>query len=134
MAEENPSIVHHISIGTNNFDAASQFYDKVMATLGGKRVFEFPGAVAYGKQFPEFWLQVPIDGSPAASANGVHFCFIAPSKEAVDAFYQAAIEAGGSGDGEPGLRPDYGADYYGAFVRDLDGHKIEAAIVPSGES
>lgn len=75
-------------------------------------------------------MQVPIDGSPAADSNGAHFCFIASSKEAVDAFYSAALEAGATGDGEPGLRPDYGADYYGAFVRDLDGHKIEAAIIP----
>jgi predicted lactoylglutathione lyase len=69
-------------------------------------------------------VQVPIDGSPAADSNGAHFCFIASSKEAVDAFYSAALEAGATGDGEPGLRPDYGAD------RDLDGHKIEAAIIP----
>ena len=52
----------------------------------------------------------------------------APTKEAVDAFYSAAVEAGGTGDGEPGPRPDYGPDYYGAFVRDLDGHKIEATL------
>lgn len=129
MADGISSIIHHVSLGTNNFAAATVFYDKVMATIGAKRIFDFPGAVAYGKQFPEFWVQKPADGQSADTANGVHFCFIASSKEAVNAFYSAAIEAGGKDDGEPGPRPDYGPDYYGAFVRDLDGHKIEAAVV-----
>ncbi len=128
MADEIPSIIHHASVGTNNFEAATAFYDKVMATIGAKRIFDFPGAVAYGKQFPEFWVQKPSDGQSATIANGVHFGFIASSKEVVDAFYGAAMEAGGKDDGEPGPRPDYGPDYYGAFVRDLDGHKIEATL------
>ena len=128
--DEIPSILHHVSIGTHDFAAAAAFYDKVMATIGSKRLFDFPGAAAYGKQYPEFWVQTPIDGKSAATANGVHFCFIAPSKEAVDAFYSAALEAGGTDDGKPGPRPGYGPDYYGAFVLDLDGHKIEAAVVP----
>ncbi len=130
MADDNPSIMHHISIGTNDFDRAVAFYDKVMATVGAKRVFEFPGAVAYGKQFPELWVQTPVDGAAATCGNGSHFGFIAASTEAVQAFYDAALAAGGSGDGEPGPRPDYGPDYFGCFVRDIDGHKIEAAIVP----
>lgn len=130
MADENPSIIHHISIGTNDFDRAIAFYDQVMATIGAKRVFEFPGAVAYGKEFPELWVQTPIDGATASCGNGSHFAFIAPSREAVQAFYDAALAAGGTSDGEPGPRPDYGPDYFGCFVRDLDGHKIEAAVVP----
>lgn len=130
MANDNPSIIHHLSIGTNDFDRAVAFYDQVMATIGARRVFEFPGAVAYGKQFPELWVQTPIDGAAATCGNGSHFGFIAPSRSAVQAFYDAALAAGATADGEPGPRPDYGPDYYGCFVRDLDGHKIEAAIVP----
>lgn len=130
MADDNPSIMHHVSIGTNDFDRAVAFYDKVLATIGARRVFEFPGAVAYGKEYPELWVQTPLDGAVASCGNGSHFGFIAPSREAVHAFYDAALEAGGSADGEPGPRPDYGPDYYGCFVRDVDGHKIEAAIVP----
>ncbi|MCZ6666024.1 MAG: VOC family protein [Gammaproteobacteria bacterium] len=130
MADEIPAIIHHVSIGTNNFDAAIVFYDTVLETIGAKRKMDFPGAVAYGKQFPEFWVQKPMDDSqPAAAANGVHFAFIAPSREDVEAFHAAALSNGGSDDGAPGPRPDYGPDYYGCFVRDLDGHKIEAAIV-----
>jgi catechol 2,3-dioxygenase-like lactoylglutathione lyase family enzyme len=124
---ESPSILSHISIGTNNFDAAIAFYDKVLPTLGCKRLEEFPDAVAYGKLFPEFWVQSPFDGQPASVGNGTHVGFIAPTKEAVHAFYDAAIAAGATDDGPPGPRPDYGDPYYGCYVRDLDGHKIEAA-------
>ena len=129
MADDTPSIVHHVSIGVTDHAASVAFYEKVLATIGAKKIFDFPNAVAFGKQFPEFWVQLPGDGQAAGTANGTHFAFIASSKDAVQAFYDAALEAGGSGDGEPGPRPDYGPDYYGCFVRDLDGHKIEAAIV-----
>ena len=132
MPDENPSILSHISIGTNDFERATAFYDRVLATLGCKRVLDFPGAVAYGKQFPEFWVQSPSDGQPAALANGSHVGFIATSKEEVQAFYDEAISAGARDDGGPGPRPDYGKDYYGCFVRDPDGHKIEAAMAGTG--
>lgn len=128
MPEDNPSIMSHVSIGTNDFDRAVAFYDKVLATLGCRRMEEFPGAVAYGKQFPEFWVQKPIDGYPAAAGNGTHFGFIATSREMVHAFHRAALESGASDHGAPGPRPHYGPQYYGCFVRDLDGHKIEAAF------
>ncbi|WP_137391155.1 VOC family protein [Rhodoligotrophos defluvii] len=125
---ENPSIMSHVSIGTNDFEKAVAFYDAVLATVGARRVMEHDGAVAYGKHFPEFWVQRPIDGRPAVVGNGTHFGFFAKSKAEVDAFYAAAIGAGAAPDGAPGPRPDYGEPYYGCFVRDLDGHKIEAAF------
>ena len=128
MADDIPSILSHISIGTNDFERAVGFYDKVLPTLGCKRIMEHPGAVAYGKQFPEFWVQIPIDGKSATTGNGTHFGFIAPTKEAVHAFHEAALAAGGEDDGAPGPRPLYGEPYYGCFVRDLDGQKVEAAF------
>ena len=126
MGSENPSIMSHVSIGTNNFDAAIAFYDLIMETIGAKRILEIPGAVAYGKTYPEFWVQVPHDDKAAQIANGIHFAFLASSKSAVEAFWNTAIQAGAEADGEPGPRPHYGEPYYGCFVRDLDGHKIEA--------
>jgi catechol 2,3-dioxygenase-like lactoylglutathione lyase family enzyme len=126
MTDSNPSMMSHVSIGTNEFDAAVKFYDRVLATIGARRIMEHPGAVAYGKQFPEFWVQTPIDGQPARVGNGTHFGFFADSRDAVDAFYREAVAAGARDDGAPGPRQDYGAAYYGCFVRDLDGHKIEA--------
>lgn len=128
MSAENPSILSHVSVGTNDFARAVAFYDQLLATLGCRRVLEFPNAVAYGRQFPEFWVQAPINGQPASLGNGTHFGFIAPSKQAVHAFHQAALAAGGSDDGAPGPRPLYGAPYYGCFVRDPDGHKVEASF------
>nr|WP_228060375.1 MULTISPECIES: VOC family protein [unclassified Coleofasciculus] len=78
--EDNPSILSHISIGTNDFERAIAFYDQILPTLGCKRIMEHPGAVAYGKQYPEFWVQTPIDGQPATAGNGTHIGFIAPTK------------------------------------------------------
>lgn len=124
----NPSIISHVSVGTNQFEKAIAFYDAVLATLGCRRIMEDDGAIAYGKQYPEFWVQTPCDNQTATPGNGVHFGFIAPSKEAVNAFYEAALAAGGTDDGPPGPRPHYGEPYYGCYVRDLDGHKIEAAF------
>lgn len=130
MAEEIPSILHHVSIGTDDLERARGFYDAVMACIGARRIMEVPSAAAYGKQFPELWIGKPLDGARAGVGNGAHFCFIAPSREAVDAFHKAGLECGGTDDGAPGPRPIYGPGYYGCFLRDPDGHKVEAAIIP----
>lgn len=126
--ESNPSILSHVSLGSNDFDRAVAFYDRVLATLGCRRVVEHPGAVAYGREYPEFWIQRPYNGAPASVGNGTHIGFFAPDRESVDAFYQAAVAAGARPDGAPGPREEYGAPYYGCFVRDLDGHKVEASF------
>ena len=135
MADDIPSIVSHVSIGSNDLDRALAFYDQVLAIVGASRKLEIPGiAVANGKAFPEFWVQKPLDGAAANPGNGIHFSFIAPSKDAVHAFHAAALEAGGKDDGAPGPRPMYGPDYYGCFVYDLDGHKIEASTIPGADT
>ena len=128
---EVPSIMSHVSIGVNDFDRAAAFYDAVLAEIGAKRQHEVPGAaIAYGKMFPEFWIGLPLNGEPATPGNGAHFSFIAPTRDAVQAFYDRALAAGATSDGEPGPRPEYGPDYYGCFVIDLDGNKIEASVIP----
>ena len=117
----------HVSVGTRDVTAAGAFYDAVLGALGIKRTMEYlPFAIAYGIDQPEFWVQLPFDRSPATTGNGTHFCFRASSAAAVDAFHAAALHSGGRDDGAPGLRPDYTANYYAAFVRDLDGNKLEA--------
>ncbi|CAI1767399.1 Predicted lactoylglutathione lyase [Serratia quinivorans] len=118
----------HVSLGSNHFDAAADFYDRTLAALGCRRVLEHPGAIGYGRDYPEFWLQVPIDGKPATTGNGLHVGFFATSKQQVDDFYRQALQAGARDEGAPGSRPHYGEAYYGCFVRDLDGHKIEASF------
>lgn len=122
-------VLHHVSLGTNDMEKALAFYDAVMGALGFKRVMDFaPHAVAYGTDKPEFWIGGAHDRAPATVGNGVHLGFLARSKDAVAAFYEAALKHGGTDDGPPGPRPDYGPDYYGAFVRDPDGNKIEACL------
>lgn len=128
MSDDNPSAISHVSIGSNRHAEACAFYDAVLATLGIRRVMEHEGAVAYGKAFSEFWVQRPIDGRPASVGNGTHIGFIAASRAQVEAFYAAALAHGAQGDGPPGPRPHYGDPYYGCFVRDLDGHKVEASF------
>lgn len=128
MSDDNPSIISHVSVGTNDLDKATAFYDKVLATIGAKRVEQHPGAVAYGKLFPEFWVQTPYNEQMASPSNGVHIAFFASNKEEVDAFFKAAVEAGATDDGAPGGRPHYGPPYYGCFVIDPDGNKIEATF------
>lgn len=124
-----PSIMSHVSVGTDDMDRALAFYDKVLATLGGRRLIEHEGeAVAYGRQYPEFWVNTPLDERPATAGNGSHFAFHAGSKAEVDAFHAAALSAGGLDEGAPGPRPQYGAPFYGCYVRDLDGNKIEATF------
>lgn len=121
-----PSILSHVSVGTNDYPRARAFYDAVLATLQIRCVMEHPGAAAYGRESPEFWVQAPHDGGKASVGNGTHFGFLAQSAAQVQAFHARALALGATCDGPPGPREHYGPQYYGAFVRDLDGHKIEA--------
>ncbi|MES2973486.1 MAG: VOC family protein [Pseudomonadota bacterium] len=129
----NPSVLSHVSLGTNDYPRAKAFYDEVLATLQIKCVMDFPGAAGYGRAFPEFWVQKPHDGGKAQVGNGVHIAFLANSVDEVKAFHAKALALGGKDDGAPGFRPEYDVDYYAAFVRDLDGHKIEAMLMVSGK-
>ncbi len=124
-------MLHHVSVGVRDVERAAEFYDAILGTLGYKRVMEFlPYAIAYGETQPSFWVQLPHNQQVATAGNGVHIGFIAHSTEAVDAFHAKAVELGAQDAGAPGPRPDYSPDYYGAFVFDLDGNKLEATLVP----
>ena len=118
-------MIHHVSIGTNDAARARRFYDAVLPILGLRAM---PGGdgLDYGTGQTEFSIEEPADGQPATVGNGVHIAFAAEDRATVDRFYAAALRNGGSGAGEPGLRPDYDANYYAAFVRDPDGNKIQA--------
>jgi catechol 2,3-dioxygenase-like lactoylglutathione lyase family enzyme len=120
------SAISHVSLGTNDFPRAQAFYDAVLATLGLRRVMGFDEGAGYGHEFPEFWVQLPHDGAAANPGNGTHVCFSAETQQQVQAFHRKALEMGGEDEGPPGLRKEYSDNYYGAFVRDLDGNKIEA--------
>jgi len=122
-------MLHHVSVGVADVERAAKFYDAVLGALGYKRVMEFmPYALAYGESAPSFWVGLPHNQQSATVGNGAHVGFSARSKNAVDAFHRAALAHGGTDNGEPGPRPDYGPEYYGAFVLDLDGNRIEATL------
>jgi catechol 2,3-dioxygenase-like lactoylglutathione lyase family enzyme len=116
----------HVSVGTNDFPSAKRFYDAVLGALEIRCVMEFDEGAGYGREFPEFWVQLPFDGAAANPGNGVHVCFNALSQAQVNAFHKTALEMGAEDEGKPGFRKEYTENYYAAFVRDLDGHKIEA--------
>jgi catechol 2,3-dioxygenase-like lactoylglutathione lyase family enzyme len=122
-------MLSHVTIGTNDLERAKAFYDAVIATLGIGCIANEPehGLVGYAQApnaVPQVYLVRPIDGRAASPGNGQTFAFVAPDRATVRAFHAAALAAGGSCEGPPGLRPHYHPDYYGAYLRDLDGHKI----------
>ena len=118
----------HTTLGTNDPAAARRFYDAVMAVLGHLPLFPLDDPrIAYGTfAGPKLFIGQPFDGKPAASGNGPHLAFSVPDRATVDAFHAAALAGGGSDEGAPGLRPHYHANYYGAYVRDPDGNKLQA--------
>ena len=122
-------MISHLTLGSNDLTAARRFYDAVLAPLGLKCVYEMDGAFAFSKSrnsAPWLWIMTPFDGGPASVGNGTHVAFAAKTRAAVDAFHEAALAAGGSDEGAPGPRPQYHEHYYGAYVRDPDGNKLQA--------
>lgn len=123
-------MLDHIALSVANYPKAKAFYDAVMPTIGASCVmavtaeetggtYEGAGYGLNGK--PSFWI-----GTGGRTKGSLHIAFVAESRAAVDAFYAAAIAAGGTDNGPPGIRAHYHPNYYGAFVFDLDGHNIEA--------
>ncbi|MBT5432937.1 MAG: VOC family protein [Rhodospirillaceae bacterium] len=120
----------HITLGTNDLDKATEFYDATLKTLGFARTLTMleHGLVAYGppRQPAQLFICLPYDGKAATVGNGTHVALLAPDRRSVDAFHAAVLAAGGADEGAPGPRPDYHEHYYGAYVRDLDGNKLQA--------
>lgn len=128
-------MLHHLSLGVSDIERSARFYDAALGALGYVRVWEdiCPGdddqAVGYGLPGGDDKLAIKLRGANArAPGPGFHLAFAAASRAAVDAFHDAALRNGGQDNGAPGLRPDYGDDYYAAFVVDPDGHHVEAVV------
>lgn len=119
----------HVHIGVADFERAFAFYEKLLSELGLVLKFSEPENGWAGWQMPDqdrplFVIGKPFDGNPANAGNGHMTAFLATSRAAVDACYAAAIAAGATDEGKPGLRPHYHQHYYGAYFRDLDGNKL----------
>lgn len=118
----------YLTLGTNDLTRASRFYDATLAPLGLVRRATKETEVGYAHptdRRARLWITLPFDGMPATVGNGSMPALVAPSRDAVQAFYKAALLTGGSDEGSPGLRP-YAPGFYAAFVRDPDGNKLSA--------
>ena len=124
------SVIDHLSLGVRDLARSRAFYDAILAPLGYCRGYDLNDVSGYGllgdhplrEQALPFWIGAEPQG---AALNG-HVCFSAPDRAAVDAFHKAALAAGACDNGAPGLRPQYHASYYAAFVIDPNGHRLEA--------
>lgn len=121
----------HITVGCSNLPRACVFYDAVLIPLGLVRRVVTPDGgpesacwVSPNQSLPRFYVYLPFDRQKASAGNGSMVAFLAPSAEAVTQAFNSGIAAGGTDAGAPGARPHYGADYFGAYLRDADGNKI----------
>ncbi|MFN4353259.1 VOC family protein [Parvibaculum sp.] len=117
----------HVTIGADEPEKLEAFYDTVLATLGIVPFFKLPGTLSYGTAAgPKVFVLKPFNGEAHVPGNGGHVAFLAPDRASVDAFHARALELGGTSEGAPGLRPHYHPNYYGAYVRDPAGNKLQA--------
>ena len=119
-------MIDHVSIGVRDIAAAMRFYDAALKPLGYACLSAGEGSLGYGNGAVALWISAAEHPVPPDLKSGLHFCFTAPTSKSVDAFHAAALAAGARDNGKPGLRADYGPDYYAAFVIDPDGYRIEA--------
>ncbi len=127
-------MILYITLGTNDLARATRFYEPVMATLGlalARREADEIGFMPPGDARCRLWVTRPHDGAAATVGNGSMPALIAASRDAVDAFYTAALAHGGTDEGAPGLRP-YGTSFYACYVRDPDGNKLSAVCEGGG--
>lgn len=126
-------MIDHFGINCADLDAAKQFYDKVLGTIGATRVMDFDVAVGYGNNGqPDFWISQIQDG-PTGPNREMHVAFTAADAAAVKAFHAAAISLGAEELHAPRLWPEYHPGYFGAFVRDPDGNNVEAVCHTASE-
>lgn len=120
-------LLDHVSITVSDLDRAGGFYDAVLGALGVTRAWRRDDRIRYGERGAPGATFVSIVGAPGVPAGGPrHWAFRAPTRAAVDAFHAAGLAHGGTDDGAPGLRPAYHEHYYGAFLLDPDGNRVEA--------
>jgi catechol 2,3-dioxygenase-like lactoylglutathione lyase family enzyme len=123
-------MLDHVGFNVQDYEASKRFYEQALAPLGHAIVLDFPDwrAVGFGSHGkPSFWVS-----QREPFGTGTHVAFTAPDHATVDAFYEAALAAGGKDNGPPGIREQYHPGYYGAFVHDLDGNNVEAVCHGGG--
>jgi catechol 2,3-dioxygenase-like lactoylglutathione lyase family enzyme len=126
-------MIDHVSVPVSDLPSAEQFYQALLAPLGLTRLVSREATVGFGKRYPEFWLNLRPAAIPAENPGG-HICLRAPDEDAVRAFHRIALEKGATDEGAPGPREGAMTGYFGAFIIDRDGNKIEAVTFPSATS
>ena len=121
-------MIDHVSLGVRDLALSQRFYDAALRPLGLVRIVDFEGRGSdYGSAPTSLGVEFTItEESGVVSSRGMHICFLARDRDAVATFHNAALANGGRDDGAPGLRPQYHSSYYGAFVLDPDGRRVEA--------
>ncbi|HSI82029.1 MAG TPA: VOC family protein [Solirubrobacterales bacterium] len=117
-------MIHHVSVDVSDLERSGRFYDALLGPLGWRRQVETDRVIAWGIVKPIFFAAL----DDSAVAGGGHVCFTATGIPAVRASWEDAQKAGGTDDGAPGPRPEYGPSYYSAYLRDPDGHRVEVAV------
>jgi catechol 2,3-dioxygenase-like lactoylglutathione lyase family enzyme len=123
-------MIDHVSVPVSDLPLSERFYQAVLAPLGLTRLVSREVTVGFGKRYPEFWLNLRLAVTVADNPGG-HICLRAPDEDAVRAFHRIALEQGATDEGAPGSREGAMTGYFGAFIIDRDGNKIEAATFPS---
>jgi catechol 2,3-dioxygenase-like lactoylglutathione lyase family enzyme len=123
-------MIDHVSVAVADLARGTAFYDAVLAPLGLARLVTRDATVGFGKAYPEFWINLREGLAPVPQSTGIHICLRTQSEDAVRAFHAAALSHGGIDAGAPGPRQGAMTTYYGAFVFDPDGNKIEAVTFP----
>ena len=118
-------MIDHVSVGVADLERAIKFYDAAFAPLGLTKLIVRPANIGFGRTYPEFWINLRAGMKPMPPESGTHICLRAKTTGEIDAFYDAAMKAGGTDDGAPGVRPHFHLSYYAAFVADPDGNRIE---------
>jgi catechol 2,3-dioxygenase-like lactoylglutathione lyase family enzyme len=121
-------MLHHLSIAVTDLTASTAFYDAALLPLGYVQVFADDEAVGYGVPGGGDQLAIKLRAKVVIPEEGFHIAFRAPDRESVTRFYEAALAHGGKDNGGSGLHPEYGDNYWAAFVFDPDGYRIEAVI------
>jgi catechol 2,3-dioxygenase-like lactoylglutathione lyase family enzyme len=117
-------MINHVSIGVADIARTKRFYDAALKPLGYECLSHDAVSLGYGREAVALWIGKAERPVRPDDGSNLHFCFDAPTRKSVDAFHAAALRAGGRDNGKPGLRADYGPNYYAAFVVDPDGYRI----------
>ena len=124
-------MIGYVTLGTNRYDEAAEFYDELFSVLGVGRILESDNFIAWGRDMksPAVSITLPYDGNPATVGNGVMVALAVGSTDKVDAIHARALELGGKDEGAPGPR---GEVFYAGYFRDLDGNKLNAFYLATG--